>query len=243
MSVEISKIFESYGKKENYFTRYKPFVNFLKKIKFDDESHYQLLSADGYANNNLIKNGVDYFDKFYGFKLNVDHVQYKLFIPYIMEKMIVMANERGKEPLFLQKNMSKVFNTFNELNNFSKPSGSEFSLKKFMFMMSYEQMYIQENNYTNDMLRLKNLYKDNTEVDEFIKSKFGLSFNKFIFLHWMLFAYLIRNKKTTVYFSISDFKNSVTGSTEFSVTTQEIDALLDYIVTPEKPNKSLNLGV
>lgn len=237
MSNVLANIFENVGAKENSFTRYKSLVNFIQKIKFDEKNHYQLLSADAYANSNLIDDGVDYFDKFYDFKLNIDNLQYRLFIPYIMEKMIVLTNERGNEPLFLQNNMSKIFNTFNKLNNFAKPTGSDFSLKKFMFMMSYEQMYIQENSYISDMLRLKNLYKDNVEVDDLIQKKFGLSFNKFIFLHWVLFAYLIRNKKTTGYFSISDFKAFSTGSTEFSITTEEIDTLLEYVLISEEEFK------
>jgi len=224
MSSDISKLFENYGKKEKFFTRYKPLVNFLQKINFDDKSHYQLLSADAYANSNFIDDGVDYFDNLYGFKLNNARFIYKLFIPYIMEKMIVLTNERGREPLFLQNNMSKIFNSFNELNNFSK-SDETFSLSKFMFMMSYEQMYVQEKNYIKDMLRLKNLYKDSIEVDDLCKEKFGLSFKKLIFLHWVLFAYIISHKKTTVYFSISEFKAPFTVNNEF-ITTNEIDTFL-----------------
>lgn len=232
----ILKLFENHGKKENVFKQYKTLVNFIKKINFYDKSHYQLLSADAYANSNLIDDGVDYFDKFYGFKLNIDHLMYKLFIPYIMEKLIVLTNDSGREPLFLQNNMSKIFNSFNELNNFAK-TGGKFSLGKFMFMMSYEQMYIQENSYTKDILRLKNLYKDSAEVDDFIKGRFGLSFNKLIFLHWILFAYIIRNKKTTIYFSIADFKAFSTGRTEFSITTEEIDSFLEYVLISEQEFK------
>lgn len=234
----ISELFENHGKKENFFTRYKPLVNFLQNINFNDKVHYQLLSADAYANSNLIDDGVDYFDKLYGLKLNVEHLMYKLFIPYIMEKMIVITNERGREPLFLQNNMFKIFNSFNELNNFSKSDGT-FSLGKFMFMMSYEQMYIQENSYIKDMLRLKNLYKDSVEVDDFIKGEFGLPFNKFIFLHWILFAYIIRNKKTTVYFSIADFKAFSVGSTEFNITDEEIDNFLEYVLISEEEFKEM----
>lgn len=238
MNNNISKIFENYGKKKNCFTRYKSLVNFLQKIKFDDKSHYQLLSADAYANNNLIDDGIDYFDKFYNHKLTIDHLEYKLFIPYIMEKMIVFTNVTGIEPLFLQNNMFKIFNTFNELNNFSKSSGSDFSLKKFIFMLSYEQLYIQEDSYTSDMLRLKNLYKDIPEVDELMKKKFGLHFNKFIFLHWILFSYIIKNKKTTIYFSISDFKAFATKSDDISISTQEIELFLEYVLISKEDFKA-----
>lgn len=234
MNNNISKIFENYGKKENFFTQYKSLINFLQKIKFDDKSHYQLLSADAYAHKNLIDDGVDFFDKYYGFKLSIEHIMYGLFIPYIMEKLIVFTNIKGIEPLFLQNNISKIYNTFNELNNFSKSSGGEFSLNKFIFMMSYEQMYIQENSYVSDMLRLKNLYKDSSEVNQFIKEKFGLTFNKLIFLHWILFAYLIRDKKTTIYFSISDFSTFATGSSDFSISLEEVKLFLKYILIPQE---------
>lgn len=237
MKGNLSDIFDNVGKKEHYFTRYKSLVNFLKDIKFDDKSHLQLLKADTYGHSNLIDDGVDFFKEFYGFEISMEQLMYGLFIPYVMEKMIVFSDEKGREVLFLQNNISKLYNTFNELNNFSKSSEGEFSLGKFMFMMSYEQMYIQENSHTSDMLRLINLYKDLPEVDDLIKEKFGLSFNMLIFFHWILFAYIIRNRKTAVSFSISDFTAFATGSNDFKVSVQEVELFLEYVLVSEEEFK------
>ena len=111
----ILKIFDNYGQKENKFTKYKSLINFIKNIYFSDNEYYKLLSADGFANGNIITNGVDFFKKDYNFDLNMPKLQYKLFIPYIMEKLIVFANQNKGEKLFIQNNISKIYNITNNL--------------------------------------------------------------------------------------------------------------------------------
>ncbi len=236
------EFFENYGRQETALKTYKALLNFIKKINFDKKSQYQLLSADAFANSHIIYDGVDFFKRFYNFDVNGAQLQYALFIPYIMEKFIVFEEERASEQLFYQPNISKIYNTFSELNNFSKSDG-EFSMSKFMFMMSYEQMYIQDNQYTSSMLRLIDLYKDNPEVNEFIVNKFGITLNKLILLHWVLFSYITKNKKTKVDLSISEFAMFATGSKDFTISPEEVELFLKYLLISKEEFKSHYLNL
>jgi hypothetical protein len=240
--MEFFNYFYNYGKKENKCSNYKSLINFLRKIKFTDKEHYLLLKADAYANNNLIDDGIDFFKHLYNFELNIPQLQYKLFIPYIMEKLIVFSDERGDKSLFKYDNISKIYNTFNELNNFSYTQNNNF-LQKFMFMMSYEQINIQENNYITNMLRLKKLYQDVEEVNELIKINFGINFNKFLFLHWVLFTYIVKNKKTTIYFNIKNFISFATKNKDFNISEQEINNFLEYVLISKEEFKNKYLKI
>jgi hypothetical protein len=236
------KIFYNYGQKENKFINYKSLINFIKNIHFSDKEYYKLLSADGFANSNMINDGVDFFKKDYNVNLNIPKLQYKLFIPYISEKLIVFADQDKGKKLFIRNNISKIYNTFNGFGNLSKTTKDKFR-KKLMFMVSYEQIYIQENNHTSNMIRLLKLYKDTNNVDNFISNKFGLSFEKLIFLHWVLFGYIFKNKKTTIYFSITDFKNFATNNNDFDISTQEIENFLNYVLITKENFKKKYLDI
>jgi len=234
--MDILKIFENYGQLDNKFTRYKSLINFLKNIHFADNEHLKLLKADGFANDNIVHDGIDFFKKDYNFDLRMPELQYKLFIPYIVEKLIVFADKNEGEKLFLQNNISKIYNTFSHFNNFSKTTKDKF-LKKLMFMLSYEQIYIQENNYIENMIRLIKLYKNVEEIDTITLKAFGLSFQKLIFLHWVLFGFISRNKITTLYFSINDFIRFATNSDEFTISVEEINNFLNYVLITEEDFK------
>jgi len=240
--MEMLKIFENYGQLDNKFTKYKSLINFLKNIHFSDNEHFKLLKADGFANSNIINDGIDFFKKDYNFDLRMPELQYKLFIPYIMEKLIVFANKNKGEKLFIQNNMSKVYNTFSHFNNFSKTTKDNF-LKKLMFMLSYEQIYIQENNYIENMMRLIKLYKNVDKIDTITLKICELPFQKLIFLHWVLFVFISRNKTTTLYFSINDFIRFATNSDEFIISVEEVNNFLNYALITEEDFKKEYLKI
>jgi hypothetical protein len=221
---------------DNSYSNYKSFLNFISKINFNHQTQYTLLKADAFANSNFINDGVDFLNHLFGFKDELPDLKYKLTIPYIMEKLIIYAD--GNNELLTQSNTSKVFNTFNNLNNISNDNGQDNFIKKLFFLLSNEQMNIQERDHTDNLIRILATYKESHEIKQFIKDTYNIEFNKLVLLHWILLVYITKNKITTIYFSIEDFKKYATNSLEFDISVENIDNFLKYTLIDKQGFKT-----
>ena len=230
----IESFWEKYSSK-NIFTKHygdlnptlKSLVNIIKEYNYTESNHYTLLKADAYANKTLVDDGENIFKTIFNFKIDSE-VMYKLFIPYLVEKMIVYSNQKGKQNL-IEESLPKLHNIFNSLSNIDFKDGEDL-IKKIGFLYSYEQMKVQENTRLGEYIaRIIELYKPYPKVNTFLEKRIGLKLEKLVILHWLVFAFITRSNKTTGYFSITQLKEALNKSEDFkSISSEDIDNFLSY---------------
>lgn len=202
---ELRKILfsQDFGKKTKIDVNIKTVINKVKKFSYSDKIKFFLLSL----NNPFLSNKSSIFPFISNMELPHQEFVTQVFTSWIIEKFIVFGDNNGKEEL-LKKEFIDIYNDHRSLKDIELSDENIF-LSNLFFMLYQEQITLQEKNYDENFLRIKNLFEDCEISQNIIKNKLGMDLGKFYSLCCALLVFLGRENKTKFILNIEEFKKFV----------------------------------